>query len=76
MDSITFSMAAVEEVEAPAGSAGGVWHRYVIDNGKSSITGYRQGTREQVARYARDLAENINARAERGYTAWQPRQKK
>jgi hypothetical protein len=76
MDSSSFAIAGIEEVEAPAGGADGIWHRYVIDNGKAAITGYRLGTREQVTRFALDLAENINARAERGHTAWQSRQKK
>ncbi|MEJ2107900.1 MAG: hypothetical protein P8X48_11355 [Acidiferrobacteraceae bacterium] len=76
MNPASFSMATIEKVDAPAGSDGGTWYRYVIDNGKSAITGYRQGSREQVARFARDLTENINARAARGHSAWQPRQKK
>jgi hypothetical protein len=76
MHPASFSMATIEKVEAPAGGDGGPWYRYVIENGKSAITGYRQGSREQVIRFAKDLTESINARVARGYTAWQPRQKK
>lgn len=71
MEAIAFNLTAIEKTAPPDGGANGVWYRYVLENGKSTITGYRQGSKEQVMRYARDFAADVNARAARGYTAWQ-----
>jgi hypothetical protein len=71
VEASAFNVIAIEKTTPPDGAATGVWYRYVLENGKSTITGYRQGSKDQVAKYARDFAADVNARASRGYNAWQ-----
>jgi hypothetical protein len=70
MTAAVFSMTTIKKVDAPDGSDGGSWYCYVIDNGRSAITGYHEGSHDQVTRYVHDLAEKINARATLGHAAW------
>lgn len=72
-----FRVMAVEKAVVPEGGSGNTWYSYVIENGSSSITGCRCGSREQVVEHARQYAEELNARtAGRGVSTWSPRRKK
>jgi hypothetical protein len=65
----------VERSDPPAGGEGRKWCRYVIANGSSRIAGVCQGTLEQVRRQAELFAEDLNARAERGYSLMAPKRR-
>lgn len=68
-----FTVTELERTDAPDGATGQDWYRYVLHNGSSTITGQRQGTREHVAAYAAQFAEQLNARGFRGQSVWSPR---
>jgi hypothetical protein len=68
-----FTVTELEQTDAPDGATGQNWYRYVLHNGSSTITGQRQGTREHVATYAAQFAEQLNARGFRGQSVWSPR---
>ena len=56
-----YSVASVDKTEMPA-QDGADWYRYVVDDGRSTITGFRCGSRSEVAAYALEFAERLNAR--------------
>jgi hypothetical protein len=68
-----FTVTELEKTDAPDGGTGHDWYRYVLHNGKATVTGQRQGTREHVATYAAQFAEQLNARGFRGQSVWSPR---
>ena len=39
-----FEMASLKKTKAPAGTEGGNWYKYVINQGANRIVGYRQGS--------------------------------
>ena len=61
---------------APDGSDGQGWYRYVLDNGKSTITGQRAGSLKDVTAHAAHCAEQINARGFGKQSLWSPRGRK
>lgn len=65
-----FTVTAVEAVpEQECGE--GSWYRYVLEAMGSTITGRRRGTLDEVTRYAREFAEQINERYNSaGWTTW------
>lgn len=72
---LIFEVTAIEKTETPEGSEG-AWYRYVLENGQSTVTGYRRGTRKQVADYAKQTAEELNERrGANGRSVWAPRRK-
>jgi|GEM_PF-680379 hypothetical protein len=71
-----FKVARVEKTAAPDGSDGQGWYRYVLDNGKSTITGQRSGTLKDVTAHAAYCAEQINARGFGKQSLWSPRGRK
>jgi len=71
-----FKVARVEKTAAPDGSSGQNWYRYVLDNGRSTITGQRSGTQKEVAAHAARCAEQINARGFGNQSLWSPRGRK
>ncbi|UCH52387.1 MAG: hypothetical protein JSW09_07090 [Pseudomonadota bacterium] len=75
MSSKNFNVVAVQKTEAPKGAPRGTWYRYVIEGGtrRSRITGCRSGSKEQVQRHAEGFADELNARARRGYSVFAPR---
>ena len=75
MSAITFSVVTVQRSDPPSG-ADGTWYRYEIASERSRITGCRCGSREQVLRHAQAYAEELNARAQRGYSVGAPRARK
>jgi hypothetical protein len=71
-----YKVALVEKTTAPEGTDGSTWHRYVLDNGTSTIVGQRQGTLQDVTSYAREYSEQLNERGALGRSAWNPRGRK
>jgi len=72
----TYRVARVEKIPAPDGGEGADWRRYVLESGRSIITGQRRGSREDVFTYATECAERLNARGSKGESSWSPRGKK
>lgn len=69
-----FSVAAVKSAPAPDGDAAGEWCSYVLENGRSTITGRRRGSVQQVTEHATRYAEELNARSGgRSTLGWIPR---
>ncbi len=72
-----YSVTSVEKIDPPEGGEAGNWYRYVVENARSTITGCRRGSLQQVTRHAKSFAEELNARAGgRVASPWAPRQKK
>ncbi len=71
-----FKVASVEKTTAPDGSEGQDWYRYVLDSGRSTISGHRRGSRKDVHAYATQCAEQLNARGLTGQSIWSPRGRK
>jgi hypothetical protein len=69
-------VARVEKTAAPDCSDGQGWYRYVLDNGKSTITGQRAGSLKDVTAHAAHCAEQINARGFGKQSLWSPRGRK
>lgn len=62
MSRFDYDVICVETARRPKGAAGDNWHRYVIANQVTSITGFRSGTRKEVAEHARECAVRLNAK--------------
>lgn len=73
---LVFQVESVERTEPPGGGQGQDWHRYVLKNQSSTITGLRRGTRQHVCDYATDYAKELNARIVFGPPSWNPRGRK
>lgn len=71
-----FKVACVEKIDAPDGSEGQDWHRYVLESGRSTVTGQRRGSRKDVLAYATQCTEQMNARGLTGQSIWSPRGRK
>ena len=71
-----FKVARVEKTGAPDGSEGQDWYRYVLESGRSTISGQRRGSRKDVHAYATQCAEQLNARGLTGQSIWSPRGRK
>lgn len=71
-----FVVDSVEETEVPGGAKGDNWYRYVLKSDRSTITGLRSGSREQVRTYASQAAERLNIRSALCQTSWSPRGRK
>ncbi|HQU15975.1 MAG: hypothetical protein B7Z66_07885 [Chromatiales bacterium 21-64-14] len=57
-----FQVGRIEKSPMPSGDSGVDWHRYVLENGCNSITGFRRGTLQQVTEHAQQLAQELNER--------------
>ncbi|HEX7044989.1 MAG TPA: hypothetical protein VF203_10270 [Burkholderiales bacterium] len=66
-----YRLARVEKVEVP--EAGGHWYRYVLENGRSTITGQRRGSLKDVTAHAHRYAEQLNSRAFGSHSVWSTR---
>ncbi len=73
---VPFRVARVEKTMAPDGISSEGWYRYVLDNGRSTITGVRQGPLKDVTAYAERCAAQINARGQGKTSMWAPRGRK
>ena len=71
-----YRVARVEKITAPDGGEGMDWRRYILESGRSIITGQRRGSREDVLSYATECAERLNARGRKGESSWSVRGKK
>jgi hypothetical protein len=71
-----YKVVRVEKTLMPEGGGGQNWYRYVLDNGRSTITGQRNGSLKDVTAYANQYAEQLNARGIGGHSVWSPRAKK
>lgn len=58
-----YRVISVEKADMPSGGEGADWYRYVLSSGRSEITGFHRGTREEVDAYARQCAEEYNERS-------------
>ncbi|MBL10331.1 MAG: hypothetical protein CL402_07435 [Acidiferrobacteraceae bacterium] len=52
----------IEKADLPSLSPDGSCYRYVVANTVSQVTGYRQGTKEEVMDYCGILIEDLNQR--------------
>lgn len=57
-----YEVTSCEKADPPSGAEGKNWYRYVVDNGRSEITAYCQGTKKQVIAHTSDFVEKLNAR--------------
>lgn len=71
-----FVLERVEKTSMPDSGDGQSWYRYVLRNGRSTITGQRKGTLKDVVAYAKRCAEQINTRQASSQSVWSPRRKK
>lgn len=71
-----FKVVRVEKTDAPDGARGQDWYRYILDSGRSIITGQRCGSRKDVHAYATQCAEQLNSRGQTGQSIWSPRGRK
>ena len=71
-----FKVSSVEKINAPDGGREQDWYRYILDSGRSTITGQRRGSRKDVLAYATQCTEQLNARGLTGQSIWSPRGKK
>jgi len=58
-----FELTSVAKEKPPSGVEGIGWHRYVITQGKNTITGHRQGSREGVTVAVEEILVRLNRRA-------------
>jgi len=59
---LEYVIVKIEKAELPSLSYGGNCYRYVVANSVSEVTGYRQGTKEEVVDYCGILIEDLNQR--------------
>ncbi|NIR61966.1 MAG: hypothetical protein GWO02_22015 [Gammaproteobacteria bacterium] len=70
-----YRLTSIEPADPPPGT-GQTWYAYVLENNDCTIKGQRRGTRAEVTEHAREFAEELNARAGRGYRpAWSAQRK-
>ena len=68
-----FKLARVEKADMPDGGKGQHWYRYVLDNGRSTITGQRKGSLKDVTAHANRYAEQLNTRTFGSHSVWTSR---
>ncbi|MEJ2687986.1 MAG: hypothetical protein P8124_12460, partial [Gammaproteobacteria bacterium] len=69
-----YSVAAVQSAPAPDADDTSEWCSYVLENGRSTITGRRRGSVQQVTEHATRYADELNARSGgRSALGWIPR---
>jgi hypothetical protein len=71
-----YKVMRVEKSEPPDGASGRHWHRYILENGRSTITGHREGSHKDVLAYATLCAEQLNTRGVTAQSIWSPRGRK
>ncbi len=59
---LEYVIVTIEKAELPSLSSSGVCYRYVVANSVSEVTGYRQGTKDEVIDYCDVLVEDLNQR--------------
>lgn len=68
-----YKLARVEKVDVADSTRGQHWYRYVLDNGRSTITGQRRGSLKDVTAHAHRYAEQLNTRAVGAHSVWSTR---
>jgi hypothetical protein len=71
-----YKLARVEKADLPdtgRGQRGQHWYQYVLDNGRSTITGQRRGSLKDVTAHAHRYAEQLNTRALGSHSVWSTR---
>ena len=59
----SYEMESVRRAEAPPGTEGSNWHRYVIAfGGSNNIQGFRQGTLNDVTGVVQEIVAQLNER--------------
>tara|TARA_B100000029_G_scaffold472623_1_gene513258 strand:+ start:2464 stop:2736 length:273 start_codon:yes stop_codon:yes gene_type:complete len=59
---LEYAIRKIEKADLPSLSTDGSCYRYVVANTVSQVTGYRQGTKEEVIDYCGILVEDLNQR--------------
>lgn len=69
-----FIIVSVEKSNAPQGSKGENWYRYVVERGNSQIVGNMCGDLQQVEKHVNEFVENLNDRisSPKGRSLWSP----
>ena len=57
-----FGLVSVAHCKAPEGAIGNRWFCYTLTQGQSTITGYRQGTKNEVTIAAEEMVVRLNER--------------
>lgn len=58
-----FEVVSVKKIDTPEGMTGNDWCGYVLRRDKSEITGMKRGTIRSVTDHAKDITDDLNARA-------------
>lgn len=71
-----YRVASVEKTAVPQGAEGDNWCRYVIDNGYTTLMGWRRGSLREITQHAVRYAEELNTRNNKGpsHGAYRPKQ--
>jgi hypothetical protein len=68
-----YRVSSVDRADAPA-NADGDWYRYILEGGRSPITGLRRGTLAEVTDHATRCANELNERNNgKSPSAWAPK---
>lgn len=57
-----YTVTSVEKSDPPGDIEGRDWYCYVVASGRSTITGYCRGSRQDATTRAQDFAEELNSR--------------
>ncbi len=71
-----YELTVVEQTKSPMEGDRGKWYRYVIEGGYAPIIGQRKGTKEQIVKYGKHLAAELNLRKKTGAPTTVSRSKK
>lgn len=74
-----YRVGSVTKTQPPSGAEGNDWYRYVLEGGHSPISGWRQGSLEDVTEFAQRSADELNERRAGksiGYARGRPAAKK
>ncbi len=68
-----YAVLEVEKTDSPIEDNPETWYRYVVNDGNSTITGLRCGTKKQVTDYAKKFAKDLNERGTSSSSVWATR---
>jgi len=71
-----YNLVSVEKIDTPKDLPVGIWHRYVIARGNSTMEGMHSGSLSEVREYAEDFVEGLNERSVKGRSTYATRKKK
>jgi hypothetical protein len=61
-----YRVASVEKTAVPQGAEGDNWCRYVLDNGYTTLMGWRRGSLREIMQHAVQYADALNTRNSKG----------